>query len=320
MEELVALVPPLHQDLILEHETRLFQSSATISEWRGLLPGDASSNCHHGSSEGSNQLRILQKDAENVHLCKQNDSNSSLANAEERNSGTRTDQKDHTSSLVNRFSAMHSENCKLAKYGQFATRRSNHFHSTRLKQKTQVLWTLYSLLQHSISLSFASGASIKWRVRTNFATTLVLFLFLLSSLIYPVASENGIGIQSHQKSHSSSPFNSWTIADVDSDIPQVSEHSKSEPFKFPDFVIAVNRLFQYQIPHAAFSDMELVQHYQVCGCVYAIVSAVVAVVVVAVVVVVVLLLLCCCCCVVVVLLLLLLLLLKVYFLSMLALL
>ena len=287
MEELVALVPPLHQDLILEHETRLFQSSATISEWRGLLPGNASSNCHHGSSEGSNQLRILQKDAENVHLCKQNDSNSSLADAEERNSRTGIGQQDHTSSLVNRFSAMYSENCNLAKYGQFATRRSNHFHSTRLKQRTQV-WTLYSLLQHPISLSFANGASIKWRVRTNFATTLVLFLFLLSSLIYPVASENGIEIQSHQKSHSSSPFNSWTIADVDSDIPQVSEHSKSEPFQFPDFVIAVNKLFQYQIPHAAFSDMELVQHYQVCGCVYAIVAAVVAVAV--------LLLLCCCCC------------------------
>lgn len=257
-------------DLILEHEQRLLQSSAAISEGRGLLPGDDASSDHcRGNSDGSNQLSGLQKDdTGNVYLCKQN--NSSLAEGGD----SRTDQPDHASfSVDHRFSTLPSENCNLAQYKRFSTSLgSYHFHrSTRLKQRRQ-MWVLQAM-QHLISLSFATSVHVRWKNRTSSTTTLVLFLFLLSTLIYPAASENGI--QSHQKSHSSSPFHPWMIAYVDSDAPQVSERSKLQPFQFPDFIIAANKLFQYQIPHAAFSGMELIQHYQVCDCIFVVAVAVV---------------------------------------------
>lgn len=92
----------------------------------------------------------------------------------------------------------------------------------------------------------------------------LLFLLFLAILTHPSVAQTGI--QSEQKSHSDSPFQTWVIAEIDSradsqTLDGMEPHRKA--FQFPNFVIPVNKLFWYQIPDEAFSNIEEIHYYQV---------------------------------------------------------
>lgn len=108
---------------------------------------------------------------------------------------------------------------------------------------------------------------------TQFRTSLqVTFTFLLLTTFFSLSTSAQSADKIQQQSHSHSPFQSWVIAEISDpgselevsyDGTQRQRQRQHEPFRFPDLIIPVNKLFQYQIPAEAFEVMETILHYKV---------------------------------------------------------
>lgn len=125
-----------------------------------------------------------------------------------------------------------------------------NLHTTRLKlTKLHLQFPLFLL---------ANFLCKRW-TQAKIVTSLVVSLLLFSALIPSTTA-----LQDYrQKSHSGSTFKPWIIDDIEPDSKPTSEvlnHVKQRQ-RLPDFVLPVNKLFQFELPGDAFGD---VQHYQVC--------------------------------------------------------
>lgn len=129
-----------------------------------------------------------------------------------------------------------------------------YWHIARLKSRGLYdVWQPFSHFLHLASLLAANLFSHQQKHKR--LTTFILLL--LAILTQPAMAQDGS--QSQQKSRSSSPFQSWVVADSSPVTMQAAEH---RTFQFPDFLVPVNHLFQYQLPWEEFGpDL----HYQVCS-------------------------------------------------------
>ncbi len=146
-----------------------------------------------------------------------------------------------------------------------------YLHLTRLKTAGKIV---LSCFVRFISSLLANSPRSKRSEHFRGNLLLALSTLLLSaSFVTPIAAQNGIETQ--HESRSSSPFQPWVVivAEIDSNPEPESglelesvtgaQRTQPGPFQFPDLVIPVNRLFQYQIPSDAFRDLEAIVYYKV---------------------------------------------------------
>lgn len=81
---------------------------------------------------------------------------------------------------------------------------------------------------------------------------------ILSLVVFLTFVDSAAGAQNENKPSS---HQTWTIDEIDS-IP-ISASEMSKRFQFPDFIIPANRLFQFDLPRNAFSELLNIHHYQV---------------------------------------------------------
>lgn len=134
--------------------------------------------------------------------------------------------------------------------------RDNFFsvlHSTRLK-----------LTRSPQAVHFVSFLLVNFLYRrlreTKIFRSLVLGLLLFSALILPTVVAQD-GMEYRQKSHSGSPFEAWLSGEIEP-VP-ISGIQQSEVFRFPDFVLPVSKLFQFELPRDAFRGIGVVELYKV---------------------------------------------------------
>lgn len=252
------ILTPMHRDLILQEERNHLHCSATDGKGeeggeteRTSLVSTTSSTGHHPSIQDNSSAQTCRKEGRK-DLTKQVHSNLRLSAIE-----------------FDRFKADKSANphsprsgySVLAQVSNFRLLlREKHFlylHVTRLKlRRLQIACFVHVL--HFIS-SFLMAISL-WhhckQLRTH--TTFTVCLLLLTTFTHPSVAQNEM---QSQNPHSSSPFQPWIIADIDSSQ-ELDSVKQSNLFRFPDFIIPANRLFQYQIPKEAFS-LQVLHHYQV---------------------------------------------------------
>ena len=115
-------------------------------------------------------------------------------------------------------------------------------------------------LQTSNFLSFLPSFSAIFLHQKHLRTHLVLFFYvsLFLSLVRPSISQNQF--HSQQKSYSDSSFQSWETINS---VQHIQENTRVIEFQFPDFIIPAGKLFQFQIPDEAFTEMEDISYYQV---------------------------------------------------------